>query len=75
VTDENERTLEITLNFLKPNKSYIAEIYEDATDADWKSNPLAIKIHKIMPVNNQTTLHLILAPGGGTAIRFRMMSE
>lgn len=75
VTDENERTLEVTPDFLKPNKSYIAEIYEDAADADWKSNPLAIKIHKIMPVNNQTTLYLILAPGGGTAIRFRPMSE
>lgn len=75
LTDENGRTLEARLDFLEPDKAYIAEIYEDAADADWKSNPLAIKIHKIMPVNNQTTLHLILAPGGGTAIRFRQMSE
>lgn len=73
VTDENGRTLKAKLDFLEPDRAYVAEIYEDAADADWQSNPLAIKIHK-MPVNYQTTLYLILAPGGGTAIRFRPLS-
>ena len=75
VTDENGRTLKIKLDFLDSDKSYIAEIYEDAADADWKSNPFAIKIHRRIPIWSKMSINLILAPGGGTAIRFRQMSE
>lgn len=74
ITDENGRTLKIKLDFLEPKKMYIAEIYADTVDADWKSNPLGIYIHQKRLVNCKTGMNLMLAPGGGTAIRFKLMS-
>jgi alpha-glucosidase len=70
VTDENGRTLEAPLGFLEPNTKYVAEIYRDAADADWEENPLAIEITRAI-VDSGTVLKLVLAPGGGQAIRFR----
>jgi alpha-glucosidase len=70
ITDENRRTLEASLSFLDPGRKYVAEVYRDADDTDWKINPLAIDITKFL-VDNKTRLELKLAPGGGQAIRFR----
>ncbi|WP_246503567.1 glycoside hydrolase family 97 protein [Clostridium polyendosporum] len=70
ITDENGRTLEAKLTFLEPYKKYVAEIYADGPDADWKSNPYPIDIYKII-VDRNTILRLRLAPGGGQAIRIR----
>jgi alpha-glucosidase len=69
ITDENPRTIEITLDFLDPDRTYLAEIYRDGDDADWKSNPYPIEIEK-QKVTQMSKLTLKLAPGGGTAIRF-----
>ena len=63
------RSLEINLSFLDTGKSYIAEIYADEATSDWKRNPQEIQIFKKV-VNSKTSLELILAPGGGQAIRF-----
>lgn len=71
ITDEHGRTLETQLTFLEADKQYVAEIYADATDAHWESNPLAIDISEFL-VNRNTTLRLRLAPGGGQAIRIRL---
>ena len=71
ITDEHGRTLETQLAFLEADKQYVAEIYADATDAHWESNPLAIDISEFL-VNRNTTLRLGLAPGGGQAIRIRL---
>lgn len=70
VTDENGRTLEKPLTFLTAGQPYVAEIYADAADAHWESNPLALTIEYLL-VDSQTTMILQLAPGGGQAIRFR----
>ena len=70
ITDERERTLEAPLAFLEAGKEYVAEIYADAADADWESNPLSIDIHEAL-VDSNTVLNLRLAPGGGQAIRIR----
>jgi len=67
ITDENARSFTETLSFLDANKKYVATVYHDADDADWKNNPEAYKIEKFI-VDNQTKLNLKLAPGGGTAI-------
>jgi len=75
ITNEKARVLNVKLDFLDSDKSYIAEIYEDAASADWKENPLAIRIRKEIPVNNTMNLSLLLAPGGGSAICFRPMSK
>jgi len=69
ITDENARSFTETLAFLDANKNYVATIYCDADNADWKDNPEAYKIEKFI-VDNNTKLNLRLAPGGGTAISF-----
>jgi alpha-glucosidase len=70
ITDEDGRTLEAPLDFLDPERTYVAEIYSDGADADWTSNPLSINIHQAL-VDHKTTLALKLAPGGGQAVRIR----
>ena len=67
ITDENARSFTETLHFLDANKSYVAAIYSDAANADWKNNPEAYKVEKFI-VDSKTKLNLKLAPGGGTAI-------
>lgn len=69
VTDENARTLDVALDFLEPNTEYVATIYADAPDADWKNNPTAYTITD-RTVTSADTLNLSLATSGGTAIRF-----
>lgn len=69
ITDETGRRLKVPLGFLEPGRRYRAEIYRDADDADWRSNPEAIAIEK-REVTAADTLVLRIAPGGGTAIRF-----
>ena len=69
VTDENPRSLSVSLSFLDPGRRYRAEVYRDAPDADWKTNREAIVI-EARDVTAADTLTLKLAPGGGQAIRF-----
>ncbi len=69
MTDENARSFTISLSFLSVNKNYIATIYRDADDADWKNNPEAYRVEKFL-VDSKTIVNLKLAPGGGTAISF-----
>ncbi len=70
LTDENARTLSVPLEFLDADKTYIAEIYRDGADADWKTNPYPIAI-EAREVTRETVLTLPLAPGGGAAARLR----
>ncbi len=69
VTDENARTLDIRLDFLDSGRTYTAEIYRDADDADWNANPQAIVIER-RDAGKGDAWPLRLAPGGGFAIRF-----
>jgi alpha-glucosidase len=70
VTDENARTLDVKLDFLDAGRAYTAQIYRDADNADWKTNPYAITI-ETRSVKRGDALQLKLAPGGGQAIRFK----
>lgn len=69
VGDEQERTMSFKLDFLTPGKSYVAEIYRDGDDADYRTE----KRHSIVIENKKLTsadtLTMRLAPGGGFAIR------
>jgi alpha-glucosidase len=69
VGDEKARSSEISLDFLTPGKTYTAEVYRDAADADWKTNPHAIVIES-RRVTSADRMTIALAPGGGQAIRF-----
>jgi alpha-glucosidase len=70
ITDEEGRTLDIPLSFLTPGKRYVAEIYADGPKANWLDNPLPVTITR-RPVTSATRLRVVLAPGGGQAIRIR----
>ncbi len=67
ITDENSRTASFSLDFLAPNKEYLATIYSDGADAQWDRNPSVYKIDKYI-VTNGTKLKLLLAEGGGAAV-------
>lgn len=69
ITNENAREFEIDLNFLEAGKKYKAQIYADAPDCDWETNPTAIEITE-KEVDNNIKLVIKLAKGGGQAIRF-----
>jgi alpha-glucosidase len=70
ITDEEARTLEISLSFLPEGVSYVAEVYAEGEGADWLHNPFPVAISQ-QPVDAASTLTLALAPGGGQAIRIR----
>ncbi|MFO8030775.1 MAG: glycoside hydrolase family 97 protein [Cyclonatronaceae bacterium] len=74
ITDREGRTLEAELDFLDENRDYVAEIYRDGDDADWKTNPYDIVIEKKL-VDSGTVMPLALAPGGGQAVRFRPATD
>jgi Glycosyl-hydrolase 97 C-terminal, oligomerisation/Glycoside hydrolase 97 len=69
ITDEQARTFNVPLNFLAPGRKYTAEIYADGPGANWATNPLPVSISK-RTVDSGTNLSVVLAPGGGQAIRF-----
>jgi alpha-glucosidase len=73
VTDEEGRTLEVPLSFLAPGRRYVAEIYADGPKAHWLDNPMPVSITR-RPVTSTTRLRVVLAPGGGQAIRLRPLS-
>ncbi|MBA0389474.1 glycoside hydrolase family 97 protein [Stenotrophomonas maltophilia] len=69
ITDEHGRVLPVSLGFLEPGVRYRAEIYRDGEGADFRSNPFAF-VRETREVTSADALTLMLAPGGGQAIRF-----
>lgn len=67
VCGENGYTSAISFDFLDTDKVYVATIYADAKDANYKTNPQAYEIRKVV-VTNKSKLSQRLAPGGGLAI-------
>jgi len=70
ITDEQARQVEVSLNFLDKDRSYTARVYRDGADAHWKTNPYSIVIEET-EVSSESHLKLMLAAGGGTAIRIK----
>ena len=70
ITDENSRLASINLDFLNKGQRYIAIIYADAANADWKINPEAYQIEKFW-VDQSSVLKIQLANGGGAAISIK----
>jgi alpha-glucosidase len=70
ITDEEGRTFDVPLSFLPAGRRYVAEIYADGPRAHWLDNPLPVTIRQ-QPVTSASTLRVVLAPGGGQAIRLR----
>jgi len=70
VNGEIARNSKIDLSFLDQGKKYIATIYADGKDADYKTNPQSYTIRNI-EVNSKSKLSQLVAPGGGYAISFK----
>ena len=73
ITDEQARRSSIALNYLAPNRVYVATIYSDAMGAHWESNPAAYQIQNFL-VNDRTLLKINLASGGGAAVSLKPAS-
>ena len=67
ITDENEFTSSISLDFLNPELRYNAKIFSDGDDVNYDTNPTSIKIEQ-KEVIGKDRIHIKLAVSGGTAI-------
>jgi alpha-glucosidase len=74
ISNKEARTLDVSLDFLEPEASYKAVIYADAPDAHWYDNPLAMDITE-QRVDQNASLTLKIAPGGGAAVTMEMISN
>ena len=69
VTDGTARTLKLPLQFLDPGKRYAAEIYRDGAEADYRTAHRFDLVIDKRTVTSADVLDMVLAPGGGQAIR------
>ena len=67
ITNEEKRSVTVKLDFLPPHRNYRAVVYADGEYAHWKNNPTSVSISS-RAVTNESTLFLILMPGGGAAV-------
>lgn len=67
ITDENARTAEFKLDFLDADKKYVATLYADGKDADYKNNPTSYQIKKGI-VTAKTRISVKEARSGGFAL-------
>jgi alpha-glucosidase len=70
ISGERARDIAVPLSFLEDGKRYLATIYRDGEEADWKSNPYDYVIER-RSLTSKDTLQLKLAAGGGAAIRLQ----
>ncbi|MBI1227604.1 MAG: glycoside hydrolase family 97 protein [Bacteroidetes bacterium] len=69
VNGNDARTATIPLSFLEPGKTYIATIYSDTKATDYKTNPQAYAIRKVV-ATSQSKLLQYCAAAGGFAVSF-----
>jgi len=72
--DENGYLSNLKFDFLDESKQYLATIYADAPDANYKTNPQAYTIRKVL-VTNKSILKQKCAPGGGYAISITEITD
>ena len=70
ITDENGRSIEATLDFLEPGRTYEAQFYHDGEGADFRTESRDQIIYETRRVKRGDVMALKLAPGGGAAVRF-----
>ena len=59
---------------LEPGKQYVATVYADARDADYRTNPEAYVISR-RKVTSKSSLKMYMAPGGGFAVSIREIAR
>jgi alpha-glucosidase len=70
ISGDRPTAIAAPLSFLEPDRRYIATIYRDGDDADWKSTPYDFVIEE-RSVSAKDSLELKLGAGGGAAVRLR----
>lgn len=73
IGDEEARSVSFPLGFLTPGKRYVAEIYRDGDDADYRTDKRFSILIEQRAVSAKDSMTLRLAPGGGAAVRFRLV--
>lgn len=71
VGDEEARSVSFKLDFLSPGAKYVAEIYRDGDDADYRTDKRHSIVIEQRRVSSADEMSLRLAPGGGAAVRIR----
>ena len=74
ITAEKARKAVIDFSFLQSDVKYVATVYADAKDADWKENPKAYEIKNYI-VTSKTIAKIQLASGGGCAISLKVATK
>lgn len=69
VTDGTARTVAVPLAFLDPGRQYVAEIYRDGEQADYRNEHRFDLVTETKTVTAKDLLDVRLAPGGGLAVR------
>jgi len=72
LTDESPRTLTLPLGFLDAGARYLAEIWRDGPQADWKTRPYDLVVEE-RTVTSADSLTLRMAASGGAAVHFRKL--
>ena len=67
ISDENQRLVNVSFDFLEEGKTYEATIYKDTEESHYNENPQAYQIETV-EVNSATNLDMNMASGGGFAI-------
>ncbi|HRY32673.1 MAG TPA: glycoside hydrolase family 97 protein [Bacteroidales bacterium] len=67
LTGSYDCLLHIPLGFLDPDRDYLAEIYCDAAETDWESNPEAHECLRV-PVRRGDTVFAAISKAGGHAM-------
>ena len=68
ITNQESRQIDVALDFLEAGRTYCAEIYRDAPDTHYVTNPLTFEIERLL-VTKTSILSMALAAGGGQAVR------
>ena len=71
ITDGEERTVEVSLDFLDADREYEATLYRDGDKAGWNTYPTDYVIEK-QSVTAANTLSLRMAEGGGFALQLKV---
>ena len=67
ISDENQRIVSISFDFLEEGKTYEAKIYRDTEESHYNENPQAYQIETI-EVTSASNMDINMASGGGFAI-------
>ncbi len=74
ITDESARQLDVSFDFLDPDRAYLITVFEDGHSADWESNPYPVNIREFF-CNEFTVMKIRMAPGGGMAAEIKPRDE